>query len=366
MREPDPDGGAATAGQLSFSCSSCGARLEYAPGTTTLSCPYCGAQQQVPIADRQIEEHAYTSWQPATVAVPTVLHCPKCGADVETTDLSTPCSFCGSPIIRDLTADPQVHPEGLVPFGLDRPGAQRAILGWVGSRWFAPNKLKRVGAAETLKGTYLPHWTYDARTATAYSGMRGEHYWETETYTEYVDGEPRTATRQVMRTQWWPASGQVSRDFDDVLVVGTARLPKDTLEALAPWSLSGAVAYQPEYLSGYQTLRYDIEPDHGLELAKQQMAPVIEGDCRADIGGDEQQVHSMNTGYSDVTFKLMLLPVYLAAYLYAGKTFNVYVNAHTGQVIGQRPYSIPKIVAAVAAGLLVAGVLAYLYIASRR
>ena len=371
MREPESPTGESTPspGAMTFPCTSCGARLEYSPGTTTLRCPYCSAVQQVPATDATIDELDYAAWAAmprSTSALQTVLRCPKCAASTETTDISTSCSFCGSPIVADLSADPQVRPEGVVPFGLDHRAAQAAIKTWVGSRWFAPNRLKKVGAAESLKGTYLPHWTYDAATETDYAGLRGQHYWETETYTVMVDGNPQTETRQVMRTQWWPASGHVDHAFDDILVIGTTHLSRGTLENLAPWSLSGAVPFQSEYLSGYQTLRYDIEPDSGLQLAKETMSQVIEGDCRHDIGGDEQQVHSMNTSYQQISFKLMFLPVYLAAYLYGGKTFAVYVNAHTGQVIGDRPYSVPKIAAAVIAGLAVAAAIAYLYLVSRR
>ncbi len=156
-----------------------------------------------------------------------------------------------------------------------------------------------------------------------------------------------------MHTRWWPASGQVRHAFDDVLVPASQRLPQSRLDDLAPWSLDNAVAYQPGYLSGYQALRYDVEPDQGLDEAKTRMRPAIEKDCRADIGGDEQRVHSVDTALLDVMFKLVLLPVWIAAYVYAGRTFQVLVNAHTGQVVGERPYSPWKISAAVAAVLTV-------------
>ncbi len=358
-------------GTRTFPCGSCGARLEYKPGSTVLRCPYCGFEQPVAAIDTLIEEHDYVQWRDTppkdTAALGShTLQCQKCGAQTDGDDLSSACQFCGAPIIADVTVGAQIAPEGVVPFGLDRRAAQAAVRQWVGSRWFAPNRLKRVSTTETLKGTYLPHWTYDAHSETDYHGMRGEHYWVSETYTEMVDGRPETRTRQVMRTRWWPASGHVARDFDDVLVVATSRLDAQTLTRLAPWSLEQAVAYQPDYLSGYQTLRYDVEPDQGLEAAKAQMSAVISDDCRQDIGGDEQQVHSMNTGYSDVMFKLMLLPVWIAAYLYAGKTYQVFVNAHTGQVVGQRPYSVPKIVAAVLAGLVVVAVALLVYQRSPR
>lgn len=353
-------------GTLTFHCSSCGARLEYAPGTTSLKCPYCGHAQEVAAVSTAIEEHSYDAWaalppKPRAPAGTYRLTCHRCGAQTDSDNLSDACPFCGAPIVAQTAVGDQIAPEAVVPFGIDQRAAQDAVRGWVRSRWFAPSRLKKVGATESLHGTYLPHWTFDANTATDYSGMRGEHYWETETYTE----NGQTKTREVMRTAWYPASGHVERDFDDVLVPGSTRLPPKRVEDLAPWPLENAKPYQPDYLAGYRTLRYDVEPDQGLSAAKQQMENAISGDCRNDIGGDEQRVSSMDVRYADVMFKLVLLPIWIAAYLYAGKTFQVFVNAHTGEVVGERPFSFPKIFAAVAAALVVLGVVVTLYVRSK-
>jgi hypothetical protein len=356
---------------LAFPCRNCGARLEYAPGTSALQCPYCGAQQPVPITEDVIDEGSYAAWaalppKPTGHVAPHVLQCPRCGAQTESEDLSDRCPFCGAPIVAEIRADEQVAPEAVVPFDVDQRGATEAVVGWTRSRWFAPNKLKKVAAAESLKGTYLPHWTFDAATETDYTGARGEYYYTTETYTVTVEGRQETRTRQVRHTRWYDAWGHVARVFDDVLVPGTTRIAQERLEELASsWSLQRAVPYQPAYLSGYRTLRYDVQPDGGLERAKALMEQVIEEDCRADIGGDEQQVHSMDVRYQDVMFKLVLLPVWIAAYLYAGRTYQVLVNAHTGQVVGERPYSKVKIALAVLAGLLVAAVALVLYSRTR-
>jgi DNA-directed RNA polymerase subunit RPC12/RpoP len=370
---PDAAGTAPTAtpagrpGSMTFHCSNCGARLEYAPGTTTLRCPYCGSLEQVAAVDTLIEERSYDAWaalppKPLAPAGAYRLVCHRCGAQTDSDNLSDSCPFCGAPIVAETAGGDQIAPEAVVPFGIDPSQAQDAVRGWVRSRWFAPNALKKVGATEKMHGTYLPHWTYDASTATDYSGMRGEHYWETQTYTE--NGE--TKTRQVMRTAWYPASGHVERHFDDVLVPGSTRLTTERIEQLAPWPLEQAVPYQPDYLAGYQTLRYDVEPDQGLQGAKQRMENVIEGDCRDDIGGDEQRVQSMDVRYAEVMFKLVLLPIWIAAYLYAGKTYQVFVNAHTGQVVGERPYSKVKIALAVVAGLIVAGIALFVYARTRQ
>jgi len=337
-----------------YPCANCGANVEFAPGTTVLKCPYCGAQTPLVPTGARVREHAYAEFaglarKPVATLAPYTFTCRGCGAVTQSDKISDRCQFCGAPLVADATSGEMVAPEAVVPFGLDRAALREALRNWASSRWFAPNGLKKVTAAESSHSTYLPHWTYDARTTSRYTGARGEHYYETETYTE--NGERKT--RQVQRTRWYPARGVVARDFDDVLVAGTSRVSVKHLDKLEPWPLPEAEPYRPEFLAGHETLRYDVEPEAGLDTAKSRMAPIIEGDCRDDIGGDEQRVDSVDTDYRDVAFKLMLLPVWIACYLHAGKTYNILVNGRTGEVAGERPYSVPKIVAAVAAALLI-------------
>ena len=116
--------------------------------------------------------------------------------------------------------------------------------------------------------------------------------------------------------------------------------------------LTGWLAVMPKRfrrLAGHFALRYDVEPENAFETAKQQMSTVIREDCRRDIGGDEQRVQEVRTQHDNVTFKLMLLPVWIATYLYAGRTFLVLINGHTGEVQGDRPYSKLKISLAILA-----------------
>jgi Zn finger protein HypA/HybF involved in hydrogenase expression len=336
-----------------YPCATCGANVEFAPGTTVLKCPYCGAETPLVPTGARVREHAYAEFaglarKPVATLAPYSFTCRGCGAVTQSDKISDRCQFCGAPLVADATSGEMVAPEAVVPFGLDRAALREALRKWASSRWFAPNGLKKVTEAESSHSTYLPHWTYDANTTSRYIGQRGEHYYETETYTE--NGE--TKTRQVQRTRWYAASGVVARDFDDVLVAGTSRVSVKHLDKLEPWPLPEAQPYRPEFLAGNETLRYDVEPEAGLDTAKSRMAPIIEGDCRDDIGGDEQRVDSVDTDYRDVAFKLMLLPVWIACYLHAGKTYNILVNGRTGEIAGERPYSVPKIVAAVAAALL--------------
>jgi len=63
-------------------------------------------------------------------------------------------------------------------------------------------------------------------------------------------------------------------------------------------------------------------------------------------------VHSKETEYRDLRFKHVLFPVWISAYRYRGRIFRLLVNARTGEVQGERPWSAAKI------ALLVVGVIA--------
>jgi len=193
----------------------------------------------------------------------------------------------------------------------------------------------------------MPFWTYDCIATTDYEGQRGEDYWVTETYTTTVNGKLTTQTRQVRKTRWYPASGTVVDDFNDVLVPASTSLPLNNQVNAEPWSndgtLSELVPYDDAYLAGFRCESYGIDLPAGFEGAKQRMRPTIEGTIRADIGGDHQRISSMRSSYDHITFKHILLPLWVSAYRFNRKLYRVLINGRTGELIGDRPYSKWKI-----------------------
>jgi hypothetical protein len=138
-------------------------------------------------------------------------------------------------------------------------------------------------------------------------------------------------------------------------------LPKHFTDRLAPWDLRDLDGYRPEFLSGFRAEGYQVELAEGFEEAKQIMEAQIRQDIRRDIGGDEQRIDHMQIRIDDVTFKHVLLPVWLAAYKYRGQTYRFVVNGQTGKVQGERPWSWIKIAIAVLLALIVVGGGLYLY-----
>lgn len=316
--------------------------------------------QKIPSIPEEIPELdflAYLDRLPASDAVQEILtvRCNNCGAETTMPPDATAelCPFCGGGIVATGASKKAIRPQGVLPFKITQKQSVELFRAWVNSLWFAPNALKKRADCSVIHGVYVPAWTYDANTETDYTGERGEHYWETESYTETdAQGNTVTRTRQVQKTRWWPASGHVSNSFDDLLVMATQTLPRKYLDRLEPWDWPALTPYGDEYLSGFAAESYQVSLNDGFEAAKGLMEPTIRNTARRDIGGDEQRVSSLETDYRDVTFKHLLLPVWISAYQFQQRTFRFLVNARTGEVQGERPYSPWKIAALVFAILL--------------
>ena len=155
------------------------------------------------------------------------------------------------------------------------------------------------------------------------------------------------------KIRWSRRSGHISKFFDDVLVLASKSLPKRFTDQLAPWDLSSLMDYSPNYLAGYHAEAYSVELRDGFTEAESIMDREIRNLVRRDIGGDEQRISMLNTTLSAITYKHVLLPVWLAAYKYEGKTYRFVVNGQSGKVKGERPWSKVKIAIAVALGIVV-------------
>ena len=343
-----------------FPCQECGAKIEFDPASRSLKCPYCGhatiiaepaTDAEAAVVERDFEE--YLEKQETDAGAPIAGHasqvrCSGCGAMVLLEDkvVTEKCPFCGTHLEnRPESAASMIPPESLVPFKLDLRTARGCFDKWLGGLWFAPSQLKEAANLGQLAGVYVPYWTYDAMTNTRYRGERGDDYQDTETYTATdAQGNLVAKTRSVTRTRWSSVSGRVEHFFDDVLVCGTKSVPEQLVSNLTPWNLDKLEPFNADFLSGFKTERYGIGLKEGFGEAKQMMEPEIVRLVHRDIGGDHQRISNKQTQYLAITFKHLLLPIWVAHYRYQERLFHILVNGRTGKVSGERPWSVWKIV----------------------
>ncbi|MCB1858508.1 MAG: primosomal protein N' (replication factor Y) - superfamily II helicase [Gammaproteobacteria bacterium] len=354
--------------KIQFPCSNCGALQIYSPGSGQLRCDYCGHSTPIRPSLEDIREYPFREALQeleTTAPVDDVVsaQCETCAAQFafEENVYAGECPFCGTPIVTKTGERRPISPRSLIPFRIAQDQAKSHFRNWIKNLWFAPGDLKKYVREDTrLAGVYIPYWTYDSDTTTAYRGERGDTYQVPRQVVSVENGRRVVRTRMETRVRWIPAQGTVFQSFDDILVGASRSLPRTILDSLQPWNLSELVPYNEAYLSGFRSEVYQIRLDQGFDIAAEIMNGLIRNQVARDIGGDFQRIHHLETRHNRVSYKHLLLPVWSAGFRFRSKTYRFVINGQSGKVKGERPYSGWKIAAAVVAGGAMLGVFLWL------
>ena len=334
-----------------FRCENCRGELAFDATTRKLKCAHCGASMDVPSdgGGQVVERDLFAGLATAPKGLGTDVRthrCQECGANVSFPEgvTATKCTFCGSSKVLDQGQNANtLRPESLVPFGIDKSHANAAFSAWLGKLWLRPSNLKKLAAVQEVNGVYVPFWTYDARVHSQWSADRGRYYYTEEEYSATENGQQVTRTRQVQQTAWEGASGSREDFYDDVLVCASKGLPQDLADHFKTFNTKQLQPYAPGFLAGWRAEEYAIDLKAGWQHAEQRIAGDQKNRCSRDVGGDTQRNLQVQNTYSNLTYKHVLLPVWLAAYRYQNKVYRFLVNGQTGEVVGKAPWSILKV-----------------------
>ena len=333
-----------------FPCPACGGEAVWNAAKQRMVCPFCGTESPVTLNDAGVlVEHDLVTalrgisdkqrgWQPGKQQV----RCQSCNAIsvVDAARQAQNCQFCGSAqlIPYEETKAP-FRPEGVLPFKIAEPEARDRIRAWYGRLWLAPSALKRRALTDTVKGIYLPYWTFDAHVEADWSAEAGHYYYVTETYSER--GQMRT--RQVRQIRWQPASGHVTTFFDDDLVCASVGVHPALVRAIEPFPTHDLKSYDPAFVAGWLVERYQIDLVAAAQRARAAMDAKLQVLCAQQIRGDTFRNLVVRADYSEQTFKHVLAPVWFLTYTYGARLFQCVMNGFTGKIAGEYPKSPWKI-----------------------
>ena len=326
-------------------CVTCGGDIVFNPKKQILQCVQCG--NEVPIKTTMTTEKSFETllknapqWQNDTV----VYHCEHCGAKavINKSDLAKRCDYCGATNIIRVEDLPGIRPDTIALFKITKDEAVVKARGWLAKRFFAPRWYKKTARANNMHGIYYPAFTFDAQTFSRYRGLRVE----THTRTDYVDGKPVTRTY----TTTHPVAGQFTKVFDDVLIPASNAINADALAKLQPFQTNEASTYQKELLAGYTASHYTQDALQCWDTAKRQMDDQIKAEIVGQHGGEVVDL-SIDTSISNITYKYVLLPLYVGHSEYDGQQYELYVNGQTGKTYGKTPVSPWKVLLVTALGL---------------
>lgn len=349
-----------------FACPACGAEAHWNPGRQALVCPYCGTTSPAQVeltatGEERIREHDLVAalrsipdnrrgWQ----AAKTTVRCQSCRAlsVFDAARVGQRCDFCGSAALvpyEDVKAPFQ--PESLLPLRIDEGRVRELVRGWYRSRWFAPNRLKHAALTDTVRGVYIPYWTFDASVHADWTADAGYYYYETE---HYRDAQGRDQTRRVRKVRWVPAAGSVDHAFDDELVAASRGVDARLLKAIEPFPTAELSPYNPGFLSGWVVEQYQIDLVGAAQAARTSMESHMRSLCAGRVPGDTHRNLQVHNHFSNQTFKHILVPVWLLTYRFGARVYQVVVNGSTGALAGTYPKSWVKItllVLAILAGI---------------
>src|SRR3954447_6797138 len=335
-----------------YACAACGAQAQWNPSKQLLVCPFCGTaapfivdaqsgalvENDLVRALREIPDEA-RGW----LAEKRTVQCQSCKAvsvfDAER--VGQRCEFCGSPALLPYgEIKSPIRPQSLLPFRVAASAVREQIRRWYKSKWLAPNALKSRALVDTVKGVYIPYWTFDAQVVCPWEAEAGHYYYTTETYR---DSKGNSQTRQVQHTRWEPASGLVEHFFDDEPIPGTRGVSHALLKQVEPFPTKELVPYDTSYLSGFVVEHYQVVLLDAAKASEDAMCDKLRDMCAGQVPGDTYRNLVIHPVFSARTFKHILVPLWLLTYTYGAKIFRVLVNGATGRMAGEYPKSFWKI-----------------------
>ena len=136
------------------------------------------------------------------------------------------------------------------------------------------------------------------------------------------------------------------------------------LRKLEPFDTENNKAYKPEYIAGFVAERYSLGLKdawkQAMALMKERLTRHVSDNIRTQHHADTTRNVRLSTDFKDITYKYLLLPIWVSNFKYNDKVYQFMVNGQTGKVAGKTPLSIPKIIITVVAIVAIIALLYYL------
>lgn len=342
---------------VTFKCPSCGAYLEFEPGTQQLSCPYClqsftEEELRNLQEERSAQSEAKTQPPAGDGGHLRSYHCQNCGAEIVTSDTTAAsrCYYCHSPVVLSDRLSGDFRPDGVLPFQISREEALKRFEGFLCKKRFVDRRFFSRDQIEDFSGVYYPFWLGDV---TASADFDGEG-----TRISVLSGprEVVTTTRHFRVRR----SGQLT--FRDMVRKALTACDRQLSDGIHPYSTEEIKPFDMSYLSGFLAEKRDIAQE-GVEKEMLEEARGYIPEMMKE--GGKFDTLSGRTDITDIRAKMryVLLPAWVLTYRSEkpGKVYYYLMNGQTGAVCGKLPIDWKRLgltaglIGAAVAGLLCAG-----------
>jgi hypothetical protein len=303
-----------------FMCPKCGGRMSFAPDGQSLVCDYCTRNQKFLTQPGTAQEKDFliamaTARGHGRPLEQQVFHCEGCGCEfiLPPEQISYTCAYCGSPhVVHWDSEDQLLAPDGIIPHAFD---GQRALN--ILNEWLRKNQLKPEEPVDHPRGVYLPLWTFD---------LGGELEYTGEVYEEEEILGQRARMHEPKRV-----SDSYPVQVNDLPIPASRKLSAVFLKMIPTFELKGIKPYDPRYLASWPAEVYDIPMAEASLDARAQSFSRYKHDLPARL--DPIKLISASSAKMTVeSFRLNLLPVWVAEISFGGRQHLVLINGQKGSV----------------------------------
>ena len=343
-------------------CPHCGGTMDYDPALSMLHCPYCEYTEEVPrdeakpgkAQEQSLDEAEFTENFDWGTEHKTVT-CKSCGATTvyDALEVANECPYCGSNQVMEAAGVKTMAPGGVVPFKIDKKTAGEKFKSWLGGKIFCPKAAKESANPENFTGIYLPYWTFDADTTSVYNGEYG------------YQKKRKNGDKEEVYYEWHRGSGQFDKFIDDELVCACGNNhDKNLLNQIKPFKTEDNVSYRPEYIAGFAAERYALGVKdawtQAKEAIKNKLRNIARNRLQSEHNADTTRNVHVESQFSNITYKYLLLPVWIASFTYNGKIYQFMVNGQSGKVGGKSPISPWRVLVAVLIAVLIIALISWM------
>jgi len=228
-----------------------------------------------------------------------------------------------TPLVADEVPSDTFRPDGIIPFAIDESDARERAVRWIRRSWLPPSGLGHVSRSDAVKGLYLPFWAFDAHAIGYWSGG--------------------SVTR-----------GITEMDFGNLLVCADRGADSNGMPALEPPLAKAVRAYDPRLVAGRPISNAQRGQDEATLLAHTRMERELAATTRRSRPPKERdKVLLSRVEYARENYKRLLLPIWLIDYRYLGRSYRITIDGSSGNVTGDVPTSVAKVVLVTIAALWV-------------
>lgn len=318
-------------------CLGCGASIKYNPKKKKFVCDYCGSEFTIEEIKKNKEKinkvdnltKEFSKMQDMEGYV-----CKNCGAEIISLDniSSTTCLYCKSSAIIKNRLTGIYKPESIIPFKYKK---EEAIQEWeklCHGRLLIPGGFKDKKNIQEMEGLYVPFWLYDVE-SDAYLSCDGTKV------TTWMD------SRYVYtKTDYYKVERGGNLSFESVPNDAATRFDDEIMNAIEPFNYSELIDFEPSYLAGFLSEKYDVESSEAYKNASDRIRNDSINFLRSEMKGYASLVNKESKNDLKVNkTKYVLLPVYVLNIKYNDKIYHFAMNGETKKMVGEIPVSKTKL-----------------------